>query len=107
MKQSALKTITEVSEEVGVAQHVLRFWEREFPVIRIMKRNGRRLYNVNNVAIIRKIKDLLYEKGYTIKGVKKIFNDKQVDEERYKECVTKVLSDLQEIYDFISKKYGM
>lgn len=67
-------TIGEVSRSVDVAQHVLRFWEEKFSQIKPIKRRGRRLYNKSDIELIKKIKHLLYEKGYTMKGVQREIN---------------------------------
>lgn len=67
----ALRTIGEVAETLDVATHVLRFWESKFHQIKPQKRRGRRYYRPEDVTIITKIKELLYEKGYTIRGVQK------------------------------------
>ncbi|MDA0782362.1 MAG: MerR family transcriptional regulator [Rickettsiales bacterium] len=68
---NALRTIGEVAETLDVATHVLRFWESKFHQIKPQKRRGRRYYRPEDVNIIIKIKELLYEKGYTIRGVQK------------------------------------
>lgn len=65
----ALKTIGEISQELDIQQHVIRFWETKFPQITPQKIKNRRYYNPENLEIIAQIKDLLYTKGYTIKGV--------------------------------------
>ena len=68
----AFRTISEVSEELGVQQHVLRFWESKFSQVRPLKRGGgRRYYRPDDIELLRAIKSLLYEHGYTIKGVQK------------------------------------
>ena len=70
---SAFRTISEVAEELGVQQHVLRFWETKFNQIRPMKRGGgRRYYRPEDVALLQHIHSLLYGEGYTIKGVQKL-----------------------------------
>lgn len=75
--KAAFRTIAEVAEELGVATHVLRFWETKFPQIKPMKRSGgRRYYRPDDVEIVRTIKNFLYEKRYTIEGVQKIFKEK-------------------------------
>ena len=67
---AAYRTISEVAAELGVATHVLRFWESKFPVIRPLKKSGgRRYYKPEDIALLRHIQDLLYHQGYTIKGV--------------------------------------
>ncbi|MGF1500669.1 MAG: MerR family transcriptional regulator [Paracoccaceae bacterium] len=75
----AFRTISEVSTELGVPQHVLRFWETRFAQLKPMKRNGgRRLYRPDHLALLRGIKALLYEDGLTIKGVQKVLREKGV-----------------------------
>ncbi len=70
---SAFKTISEVAGELGVPQHVLRFWETKFPHIKPLKRSGgRRYYRPEDVALLHRIRGLLYDDGYTIKGVQKL-----------------------------------
>lgn len=65
----ALKTISEVSEILELPQHVLRFWETKFPQIQPLKRRGgRRFYRPQDIELLKIIKTLLHEKGYTIKG---------------------------------------
>jgi DNA-binding transcriptional MerR regulator len=75
--KSAFRTIAEVAEELGVATHVLRFWETKFNQIKPMKASGgRRYYRPDDVEIVKLIKSFLYEKRYTIEGVQKLFKDK-------------------------------
>ena len=72
--KSAFRTIAEVASEIGVATHVLRFWETKFKEISPMKATGgRRYYRPDDVAVIKLIRDFLYEKRYTIEGVQKVF----------------------------------
>jgi len=72
----AFRTISEVAGEVDVPQHVLRFWETKFSHIRPLKRGGgRRYYRPDDVALLRRIKGLLYDDGYTIKGVQRLLRD--------------------------------
>jgi DNA-binding transcriptional MerR regulator len=71
--ESAFRTISEVAEDLGVPQHVLRFWETKFSQVKPMKRGGgRRYYRPEDVALLKKIHTLLYAEGYTIKGVQKL-----------------------------------
>jgi DNA-binding transcriptional MerR regulator len=71
--ESAFRTISEVGEELGVQQHVLRFWETKFTQVKPLKRGGgRRYYRPEDVALLKKIHTLLYAEGYTIKGVQKL-----------------------------------
>jgi DNA-binding transcriptional MerR regulator len=70
---SAFRTISEVSAELDVPQHVLRFWETKFIQLRPLKRGGgRRYYRPEDVALLRRIHGLLYGEGYTIKGVQRV-----------------------------------
>jgi DNA-binding transcriptional MerR regulator len=72
----AFRTISEVADELEVPQHVLRFWETKFTQIRPMKRGGgRRYYRPEDVDLLRSIRGLLYDQGYTIKGVQKLIRD--------------------------------
>jgi DNA-binding transcriptional MerR regulator len=71
--QAAFRTISEVAGELDVAQHVLRFWESKFPQVRPLKRGGgRRYYRPEDVELLRQIRALLYDEGYTIKGAQKL-----------------------------------
>ncbi|MAF94440.1 MAG: MerR family transcriptional regulator [Rhodospirillaceae bacterium] len=73
---SAFRTISEVAAELDLPQHVLRFWETKFSVIRPMKRGGgRRYYRPEDVTLLRSISSLLYTDGYTIKGVQKLLRE--------------------------------
>jgi DNA-binding transcriptional MerR regulator len=75
----AFRTIREVAETMDLPQHVLRFWETRFPQIRPLKRaGGRRYYRPDDVERLRIIKRLLYDEGYTIKGVQKLFKEQGV-----------------------------
>jgi len=72
----AFRTISEVATELEVPQHVLRFWESKFPQVRPLKRaGGRRYYRPDDVALLRRIRQCLYEQGYTIKGVQKLLRE--------------------------------
>ena len=72
----AFRTISEVATELDVPQHVLRFWESKFSQIRPLKRGGgRRYYRPEDVDLLRGVRTLLYNDGYTIKGVQKVFRE--------------------------------
>jgi DNA-binding transcriptional MerR regulator len=72
----AYRTIGEVADEIGVPQHVLRFWETKFTMIRPLKRGGnRRYYRPEDVLLLRAINVLLYAEGYTIRGVQKMLRE--------------------------------
>ena len=75
----AYRTIGEVSEMLGVAQHVLRFWESRFSQIKPVKRAGnRRYYRPDDIALIRRIRELLHDEGYSIRGVQKLLRSSGV-----------------------------
>lgn len=68
----ALRTIGEVSDALGIRQHVLRYWEEQFPMLRPVKRSGgRRYYRADDVRLIATIDRLVHREGYTLKGAKK------------------------------------
>jgi DNA-binding transcriptional MerR regulator len=72
----AFRTISEAADELGVPQHVLRFWETKFSFIRPMKRaGGRRFYRPQDIAVLRGVRALLHNEGYTIKGVQKLHKE--------------------------------
>jgi DNA-binding transcriptional MerR regulator len=76
--QAAFRTISEVADELDVAQHVLRFWESKFPQVRPLKRGGgRRYYRPEDIELLRQIRSLLYEEGYTIRGAQKLLRAKR------------------------------
>lgn len=71
----ALLTIGELSAELGVPQHILRYWETRFPKLRPLTRAGnRRYYRPEDVALVRRIHQLLNVEGYTVKGVQKLLS---------------------------------
>ncbi len=72
----AFRTIREVSEQLGVPQHVLRFWETRFPELKPLQRGGnRRYYRPGDVAFAAALHKLLHQDGYTVKGVRKLISD--------------------------------
>lgn len=72
----AFRTISEAADELGVPQHVLRFWETKFSFIRPMKRaGGRRFYRPHDLTVLAGVRDLLHKEGFTIKGVQKLYRD--------------------------------
>lgn len=76
---SAFRTISEVSDELDVPQHVLRFWETKFSQVKPLKRGGgRRYYRPEDLALLRRIRDLLYTEGYTIRGVQRLLRQSGV-----------------------------
>ena len=72
----AFRTISEVSKDLSLPQHVLRFWETKFIQIKPIKRGGgRRYYRPEDISLLRGIKSLLYNDGYTIRGVQKVIKE--------------------------------
>jgi DNA-binding transcriptional MerR regulator len=72
----AFRTISEVATELDVPQHVLRFWESKFTQVRPLKRGGgRRYYRPEDIDLLRRIRSLLYDDGYTIKGVQRLLKE--------------------------------
>ena len=105
-------TIGEVSELCGVKPHVLRYWEQEFTQLKPVKRRGnRRYYQHHEVLLIRRIRELLYEQGFTISGARNRLDHRatvvaELDAERQREQAPaidgdKLRADLQGILDFL------
>ena len=73
---NAFRTISEVADELHIPQHVLRFWETKFPQVKPLKRGGgRRYYRPDDITLLRRVSDLLYIQGYTIKGVQRLLRE--------------------------------
>jgi DNA-binding transcriptional MerR regulator len=71
--EAAFRTIGEVSDELGIAQHILRYWETRFPQLKPITRAGnRRYYRPEDVELVRRIQHLLEQDGYTVKGVQRL-----------------------------------
>ncbi len=76
---TAFRTISEVGAELDIPQHVLRFWESKFSQVKPLKRGGgRRYYRPEDIELLRRIRDLLYTEGYTIRGVQRLFRESGV-----------------------------
>jgi DNA-binding transcriptional MerR regulator len=82
MDKKSFHSITDVSRELNLPNYVLRFWEEKFPKIAPLKNKGRRYYRVEDIELLKLIKDLLYNKGYTIKGAQKYLESKGSVEEQ-------------------------
>jgi DNA-binding transcriptional MerR regulator len=75
-RASAFRTIGEVAEDLDLPAHVLRFWESKFPELKPLKRGGgRRYYRPEDIALLRRIRQCLYQDGYTIRGVQKLLRE--------------------------------
>jgi DNA-binding transcriptional MerR regulator len=84
----AFKTIGELSTELGVAQHILRYWETKFPQLRPLQRAGnRRYYRPADVDLARTIHRLLNSEGYTVRGVQKVLRSKDGSPEEFEEAL--------------------
>ena len=109
---NAFRTISEVSDGIGIPQHVLRFWESKFSQIKPMKRGGgRRYYRPEDVEIIDAIRKLLHDDGYTIKGAQKLLREQGVkavvqqtyaiqnsnQDEKLKKSIGDILTNTEEI----------
>ena len=100
-------TIGEVSELCGVKPHVLRYWEQEFPSLKPVKRRGnRRYYQRHDVLMIRQIRSLLYEQGFTIGGARQRLDGDAVktstEAKISSQIVRQVREDLEEILEILS-----
>ena len=95
-------TIGEVSDLCDVKSHVLRYWEQEFPMLSPVKRRGnRRYYQRHDVLLIRQIKELLYENGYTIKGAKQKLSVDESEKESKSSALSDIRSDLEAVIDIL------
>ena len=95
-------TISEASNLCNVEAHVLRYWEQEFSQLSPIKRRGnRRYYQRHDVMLIRHIKELLYDNGYTIKGAKQKLSDEASDQEIKSSSISAIRSELESIIDLL------
>ena len=93
-------TIGEVSELCCVKPHVLRYWEQEFPQLKPVKRRGnRRYYQRQDVLLIRQIRGLLYDEGFTIGGARQRMagEDNKDESSQYKQMIRQMISELEEV----------
>ena len=95
-------TISEASNLCNVEAHVLRYWEQEFSQLSPIKRRGnRRYYQRHDVMLIRHIKELLYDNGYTIKGAKQKLTDEASDQETKSSSISAIRTELESIIDLL------
>ena len=79
-RAAVFRTIGEVAEDLDLPAHVLRFWESKFPQLKPLKRGGgRRYYRPEDIALLSRIRQCLYQEGYTIRGVQKLLTDGTLD----------------------------
>jgi DNA-binding transcriptional MerR regulator len=98
----AFRTISEAADQLNVPQHVLRFWETKFPQLKPLKRGGgRRYYRPEDLALLKRIADLLYTQGYTIKGVQRLLGEGEPElplgEPLEDQALAEVLAELEAI----------
>ncbi len=99
-------TIGEVSELCSVKAHVLRYWEQEFPSLKPVKRRGnRRYYQRHDVMLIRQIRSLLYEQGYTIGGARQMLTGRTArhDVAQSKQIVHQMRIELEELLELLTR----
>lgn len=99
-------TIGEVSELCCVKPHVLRYWEQEFPQLKPVKRRGnRRYYQHQDVVMIRQIRTLLYDQGYTIGGARQRMDGETeaVSEDEYRDLLREMITELEELLSMLDK----
>ena len=99
-------TIGEVSDLCAVKPHVLRYWEQEFPSLKPLKRRGnRRYYQRHDVILIRQIRSLLYEQGFTIGGARqRLSGDEAKDDSNQSQQIIKQLrTELEEVLDILRR----
>ena len=97
-------TIGEVSELCAVKPHVLRYWEQEFPQLKPAKRRGnRRYYQRQDLVLIRQIRSLLYQQGYTTTGAKQqlLSDDARQDATRSRQIIRQLCNELEEVLDIL------
>ena len=99
-------TIGEVSDLCAVKPHVLRYWEQEFPQLKPVKRRGnRRYYQRHDVMMIRQIRSLLYEQGYTIGGARQMLEGEEAREDinRSQQIIRQVRAELEQILQVLKR----
>ncbi|MDH5326471.1 MAG: MerR family transcriptional regulator [Gammaproteobacteria bacterium] len=99
-------TIGEVSELCGVKPHVLRYWEQEFPQLKPVKRRGnRRYYQRHDVIMIRQIRSLLYEHGFTIGGARQKLEGGEAKEDvnHSKQVVRQLICELEDLQEILKR----
>ena len=99
-------TIGEVSDLCGVKPHVLRYWEQEFPQLKPVKRRGnRRYYQRHDVIMIRQIRSLLYEQGFTIGGARQIMSGEEAREDvtQSQQIVHQIRLELEEVLQLLKR----
>jgi len=99
-------TIKEVSELLEIKPHILRYWDREFPFLSPKRKRGRRLYTFEDIRSIIVIKYLLKSRGYSIKGVKRRFEEEGIQsllEEVKDDIITQLIEEIENIQDKLAE----
>lgn len=99
-------TIGEVSDLCEVKPHVLRYWEQEFPQLKPVKRRGnRRYYQRHDVMIVRQIKSLLYQDGFTIGGARQKLSseDSKLDASQSRQLIKQMVAELEQVLDILKR----
>ena len=99
-------TIGEVSDLCAVKSHVLRYWEQEFPQLKPLKRRGnRRYYQRHDVILIRQIRSLLYEQGFTIGGARQRLSGEEArdDSAQSQQIIRQLRAELEEVLDILRR----
>lgn len=99
-------TIGEVSELCSVKPHVLRYWEQEFPQLKPVKRRGnRRYYQRHDVIMIRQIRGLLYEQGFTISGARQRLDSETAKEDinQSQQIIRQIRAELEDVLDILKR----
>ena len=104
-EEFALKTIGEVSKSLNIPQYILRFWEKKFSIIKpIQKTNGRRYYTKKDLDNLIEIKDLLYEKKYSLKGAQKVLESKKKSSKKFNTSeINNIINKLKSLRDEIKR----
>ncbi len=96
--------IGEVSRLLNIEAHVIRYWEKEFPQLKPVRISGRRFYTDSHLKLLRRIKELLYEEGYTIAGARKVISRESSEEKRLYEVIEETRRELMEIFQLLSRE---
>jgi DNA-binding transcriptional MerR regulator len=100
LNEKLYKSIAEVSDELKIKEYVLRYWETQFSQLRPKRQSRKRLYTQHDIDIIKKIEYLLYERGFTIKGVQNYLNHQTNDKD---DKITQILEHLKSLRKFLLK----
>lgn len=98
-------TIGEVAKLCDLKAHVLRYWEKEFSQISPVKRNNRRYYQRQDVLLIRQIKNLLHDQGYTLSGAKQYLSGENNDDDQsqYRQLLRQTITELEDILEALKR----